>query len=316
MNHGTALAEIKMREVRMIEVRFHGRGGQGGKVASRILGRAGFLAGLYAQDFSLFGAERRGAPVVACTRLSREPIDRRGYVEAPDIVVVLDDSLLQEARQQVLQGVRPGTTVFINTAAADVTIDETDKLHAAHFVPIDLTAIARRVMGGNIFLSAVAAGTAAKCVPAISRELLAQAVRVEVKEFGLKEELVVKNAEAALDAHAATPVPSVLAEPQDEGLVAASLDMPRVLPVLQFNGPTIRHPASADLRDTGSWRMERPEIELGKCKRCFLCYLYCPEAAIRLDGEAYPHIDYDHCKGCMICYQECPTDAITRRVEV
>ena len=60
----------------MIEVRFHGRGGQGAKIASRILSHSGILAGLYAQDFALFGAERRGAPVVSFTRLSAEPTGR------------------------------------------------------------------------------------------------------------------------------------------------------------------------------------------------------------------------------------------------
>ena len=82
----------------MIEVRFHGRGGQGAKIASRILGRSGLLAGLYAQDFALFGAERRGAPVVSFTRVSETPIDQRGYIEEPDLVVVMDGSLLKEAR--------------------------------------------------------------------------------------------------------------------------------------------------------------------------------------------------------------------------
>jgi 2-oxoacid:acceptor oxidoreductase gamma subunit (pyruvate/2-ketoisovalerate family) len=77
----------------MIEVRFHGRGGQGAKIASRILAQSGFLAGLHAQDFALFGAERRGAPVVSCTRLSEQPIDRRGYVDEPDLVLVMDDAL-------------------------------------------------------------------------------------------------------------------------------------------------------------------------------------------------------------------------------
>ena len=57
-------------------------------------------------------------------------------------------------------------------------------------------------------------------------------------------------------------------------------------------------------------------IDLAKCKRCFLCYLYCPEGAMSLDPDNFPHVDYDHCKGCMICYEECPTDAITRRQEV
>jgi 2-oxoacid:acceptor oxidoreductase delta subunit (pyruvate/2-ketoisovalerate family) len=71
----------------------------------------------------------------------------------------------------------------------------------------------------------------------------------------------------------------------------------------------------AALRKTGNWRTERPVIDLAKCKRCFLCYLYCPEATMRLDTENFPHVDYDHCKGCMICYEECPTDAIARRQE-
>ena len=83
----------------------------------------------------------------------------------------------------------------------------------------------------------------------------------------------------------------------------------------QFISPVIRRRGSAALRHTGSWRMERPGIELAKCKRCFLCYLYCPEAAIELDAENYPHIDYDHCKGCMTCFTECPTEAVARGVE-
>src|SRR5574342_1030661 len=101
----------------MIEVRFHGRGGQGAKIASRILGRSGFLAGLYAQDFAIFGAERRGAPVVSCTRLDEQPIDTRGYIEAPSLVVVMDHSLLKEARDQVFHGVADTTPLFINGTA-------------------------------------------------------------------------------------------------------------------------------------------------------------------------------------------------------
>lgn len=84
----------------MIEVRFHSRGGQGAKIASRILGRSGFLSGLYAQ-VALFGAERRGAPVISFTRLSNDPIDQRGNIEEPNLVVVMDDSLLKEAPDQV-----------------------------------------------------------------------------------------------------------------------------------------------------------------------------------------------------------------------
>ena len=54
---------------------------------------------------------------------------------------------------------------------------------------------------------------------------------------------------------------------------------------------------------------------MDKCKRCFLCFLFCPEAAITLDEQNDPNIDYEHCKGCMICYEECPPRAIFRRLE-
>ena len=296
----------------MIEVRFHGRGGQGAKIASRILGRSALLSGFYAQDFVLFGAERRGAPVVSFTRVSETRIDQRGYIEEPDLVVVMDDSLLKEARVQVFHGVHAKTPVLINAAASRPMGDE---LPAANYVFLDLSGIARRLMDRD-FVSAPAAGVAAKCIPAISPEALADAVKIEVTEFGLSKELIDKNAAAAREAYAATPrIPlSVRREPR------RSLDvLPEPPPYLlspQFTSPTIRHRGSAALRNTGGWRMERPEINLSQCKRCFLCYLYCPDAAIRLDSDNFPHIDYDHCKGCLICYEECPTDAITRRTEL
>lgn len=298
----------------MIEVRFHGRGGQGAKLASRILGTSGFLAGLFAQDFALFGAERRGAPVVSCTRLSTEPIERRGYLDEPDFIVVLEDSLLTEARAQVLHGIHPATPVFIDSAVLVETV-RSGITPAANLICLDLSGLSRRVTGHGL-ISAAAAGVAAKCVPAITIEQLGEAVRIELKEFGLSRELIEKNALAASEAYELTPAVALPA--RSEALRRSLENIPQSLPTLrsaQFTGPTIQRPGSAALRNTGSWRMERPEIALEKCKRCFLCYLYCPDSAILLDPENYPHIDYEHCKGCMICYEECPTDAIARRLE-
>jgi pyruvate ferredoxin oxidoreductase gamma subunit len=294
----------------MIELRLHGRGGQGAKIAGRIVGRAGFLAGLYAQDFALYGAERRGAPVVSCTRLSEAAIDRRGYIDEPTFVVVLDDSLLSEATAQVFHGVHADTPVFVNRAAKDSNVI-TKGLPAANFVFIDLTGIARRLIG-QPFVSAAASGVAVKTVGLIPLEALLTAVRVEIAEFG--QEVVDKNEASAREAYAITPVVALGAR-AETARQAASLEAPPYLTTPQFVGPTIRHRGSAALRETGNWRTERPEIELEKCKRCFLCYLYCPDAAVRLDQDNFPHIDYEHCKGCMICYEECPTDAITRRLE-
>jgi len=295
----------------MIEIRFHGRGGQGAKIASRILGHSGILAGLHAQDFALFGAERRGAPVVSFTRLSVDAINRRGDIERPDLVIVLDDSLLKEAPGQVYRGVCATTPLIVN---ANPQCFNATGLPAAAYCAIDMQAIALELIGRN-FVSAIAAAMAAKQIAAIVIDQLIVAMRHELGDFGLAPELVEKNLAAARRAHEITPILDLSQSQPEENEPLPSWQAVPYLGGGQFAGPTIRHRGSAALRQTGNWRTERPVIELSKCKRCFLCYLYCPEAALRLDADNFPHVDYDHCKGCMICYEECPTDAISRTLE-
>ena len=77
----------------MIEIRFHGRGGQGSVTAAEILAKAVFEEGKYTQAFPSFGVERRGAPVTAFARISDEPIRRRYQIYNPQYVVVLDETL-------------------------------------------------------------------------------------------------------------------------------------------------------------------------------------------------------------------------------
>ena len=79
----------------MLEIRFHGRGGQGTVVATILLAKAFFQAGYYVQSFPVFGVERRGAPVEAYLRLDEKEIWVRSNVYAPDHVVVLDRTLLE-----------------------------------------------------------------------------------------------------------------------------------------------------------------------------------------------------------------------------
>ena len=298
----------------MIEVRFHGRGGQGAKIASRILGQSGFLAGLFAQDFALFGAERRGAPVVSFTRLSTASIDQRGPIERPNLIVVMDDTLLTEAPGQVFHGVDHQTPLVVNTEPARFEASSI-KLSSANFVLIDLTAIAQKLIG-NAFISTAAAAVAAKFIPAIHGPALEEAIRTELAEFNLPGELIEKNLAVARDAYEQTPVMGLTDNLAPIIELQSSRVTPPYLTSSEFAGPTIRHRGSAALRQTGNWRTQRPVIDLAKCKRCFLCYLYCPEAAMTLDTENFPHVDYDHCKGCMICHEECPTDAISRRTEL
>ena len=81
----------------MYRIRLHGRGGQGMKTASRILGTALFAEGFDVQDAPRYGAERRGAPIDATVRASRGPIHERGRVTRPDLVIVGDETLVPVA---------------------------------------------------------------------------------------------------------------------------------------------------------------------------------------------------------------------------
>lgn len=81
----------------MIEVRIHGRGGQGNVVAAYLLATAAFTEGWHAQAFPAFGAERRGAPVVAFVRLNDKPIRRRCQVAEPDFLIIQDEALMRVA---------------------------------------------------------------------------------------------------------------------------------------------------------------------------------------------------------------------------
>ena len=79
----------------MLEIRFHGRGGQGAVVASEMLASMFFESGKYAQAFPAFGVERRGAPVLAFTRIDDDPIEIHYNVYQPDHVIVLDETITE-----------------------------------------------------------------------------------------------------------------------------------------------------------------------------------------------------------------------------
>ena len=69
--------------------------------------------------------------------------------------------------------------------------------------------------------------------------------------------------------------------------------------------------AEAEQPHTGGWRTGlRPDVDLSKCINCLLCWLYCPDSAVKLDGTAFDGFDYDLCKGCEICAGVCPVEAI------
>jgi len=98
----------------MLQIKFRGRGGQGAVVAAEILGKAFFKEGKWPQAFSLFGSERRGAPVNAFLRVDNGPIYLKCRIYHPDHVLVFDSSLVDD--QEVLGELKPGGLALINTS--------------------------------------------------------------------------------------------------------------------------------------------------------------------------------------------------------
>lgn len=132
----------------LIEIRWHGRGGQGAVTASKILAESAILEGKYIQAFPEFGPERAGAPVRSFTRISTEPIYRHCSVTNPDYVAVLDPTLLEVI--DVSEGLEPGAKVLINT---NLTPPEAKKLlnrYDVEVYTVDATAIAIDKIGRNI----------------------------------------------------------------------------------------------------------------------------------------------------------------------
>lgn len=295
----------------MVRVRFHGRGGQGAKTASRIVGTAAFLSGFTAQDSPVYGAERRGAPVVAYTRLARGQILERGLISRPDLVIVADETLLDDPIARALEGVTESTAVFVNSPRPPDRIREASSV-SGRLSTMDLTGMMLARLGSIRALSAPLGAVAVRLL-GLSAESLHAAVARELGSLEVPPSDVDKNLALADECYQAVPIVPV-GESIMEQTPPASLWNPTYDPPTRGTA-RIAAGANAPLRKTGDWRVFRPVLVPEKCNGCWLCYVYCPDAAISLNGQDRPIIDYDHCKGCMLCVEECPTHALVSERE-
>ncbi len=169
----------------MYEVRVHSRGGQGGVTAAKLLAEAAVLDGRYATACPFYGAERRGAPVVSFVRIDDRPIRIYSQIKRPDLVVVLDASIMDTV--DVLQGLKEGGTVLLNSSK-DLQLDGYRTLE------VDLTGIALAldlVVAGSPILNTPVLGAVAK-LGIVSLDSAKQAIRGT-----FKDERNVQAAEAA-----------------------------------------------------------------------------------------------------------------------
>lgn len=290
----------------MYRIRFHGRGGQGIKTASRILGTALFIEGFEVQDAPRYGAERRGAPIFAYVRADTIPIQERGVIHRPDLVVVADETLLAITPAQVLEGITAASVVLIYSSHPESWWRQQFP-HIGRIIV--LSPIAEQP--GGIPAGAFCAGAAAALLGEVSEEALTQAVEEELAAHD--PELVLSNKQAVMTAYAAVAnyhgqVQSGPPLTVNETQPPAWIDMSR--DAVDIAAPVIHAGTTSCLVKTGLWRTRRPVIDKEKCRRCLQCCAWCPEGGIRVGEDGFPVIDYEHCKGCLVCAAQCPFKAI------
>jgi len=177
-----------------IELRFHGRGGQGAVTAATILAKASVIEGKYAQAIPNFNAERRGAPVEVYSRISDKFIGRHSQVENPDAVVVLDYQLIKMVN--ILKGLKNNGIVIINS-------QNKESIGNARTYCVDATSIAKRhglIVSGWPTVNTSILGAISRSLGIVSIDSIIKAIH----EHFSSPKLAKLNAEAALDAYKET----------------------------------------------------------------------------------------------------------------
>lgn len=183
--------EIKRLE-NMLEVRWHGRGGQGAWTASELLARAAIHEGKYVQSFPEFGPERMGAPVTAFTRISTQPIKIHSAIYEPDVVVVLDATLVKTV--PVTQGLAKNGNLIINSKETPNEAKKMLKDYEGKVWTVSATEIAIKILGAPITSTAML-GALARVSNAVNLESIKKAVEERFRrDVAEKNFAVIKEA--------------------------------------------------------------------------------------------------------------------------
>jgi 2-oxoacid:acceptor oxidoreductase gamma subunit (pyruvate/2-ketoisovalerate family) len=177
---------------KIMEIRWHGRGGQGAWTASELLARAAVYEGKHIQSFPEFGPERMGAPVMAFTRISTEPIRIHCAVYNPDVVAVLDPTLLKAV--SVAEGLNEDGVMIINSKDNPVEIRKSLNFDKGKVWAVPATEIAIKILGMPITNTAML-GTVARVTEIVSLESLDRIINERFRrDIAEKNFAVVKEA--------------------------------------------------------------------------------------------------------------------------
>jgi 2-oxoacid:acceptor oxidoreductase gamma subunit (pyruvate/2-ketoisovalerate family) len=177
---------------KILEIRWHGRGGQGAWTASELLARAAIYEGKYVQSFPEFGPERMGAPVAAFTRVSSEPIKIHCAVYNPDVVAVLDPTLLKAV--PVADGLSEEGMIIVNSKDSPLEVRKLLKTDKGKVWAVPATEIAIKILGMPITNTAML-GTVARVTGIVSLESIEKVVKERFrKDVAEKNFAVIKEA--------------------------------------------------------------------------------------------------------------------------
>lgn len=290
----------------MIEIRWHGRAGQGAKTVSHLLAVAALESGTWVQAFPEYGPERSGAPMLAYNRLDASPIRRRSAITHPSAVVVLDASLLKEV--DVIAGLGADGLLVVNSEESSAEVRARLWFEGRLLcIPGDRLAAEVGARHSNVVLL----GALARTLGTPGLAALENAVRetMAASRFAATRSATLLALGSGYEAGAATAAAGgapavtrtrcVFALPASDALPLAAVVTP---------GATRR-------MTTGGWRSGlKPRVDLARCVNCLLCWLACPDCAIEVAsderGVRLSGFDYGLCKGCELCVEVCPVSAI------
>lgn len=287
----------------MLEIRWHGRAGQGAKVVSQALAEAQLEQGLFVQAFPQYGPEREGAAMMAFNRADENKIRIHYGVEEPDVVVVIDKSLLFSQTENVTKGLQPQGTLLVNTSESPSRVGEIVGW-SGKIATVDADKIADET---STKPNIAVLGALAKVISLPPKMLEAMELQLSKLLGGkTRREVIRENLQRGYEEVIIKEVKVKPKPPLEVGLPSF-----REIPV----GGVILADPNRKLSKTSDWREEKPIYDETKCVNCMLCWIRCPDSAILVkakdDTVFMSGFDYDFCKGCGICWTICPSGAIS-----
>ncbi|MBO5069730.1 MAG: 2-oxoacid:acceptor oxidoreductase family protein, partial [Roseburia sp.] len=177
-----------------LEIRWHGRGGQGAKTAALLLADVAFKTGQYVQGFPEYGPERMGAPITAYNRISREQIRVHSNIYTPDLVVVVDETLLHSV--DVTAGLKKEGAIIVNTAKSSEEIRPLLNGYEGNVYTVDARTISVETLGKNFPNSPMLAAAVAVSGVMDKEEFISEMRASYQHKFAKKPEVIDGNMKA------------------------------------------------------------------------------------------------------------------------